>query len=170
VSPASRPHPRKRTRNCITVCMAAKLRGLSSAAIRRAVAAALAGRTIRSVNVAVVSDATMADLHERYMGDSRPTDVLSFDLRDQEDDEAIEGEIVVSSETARRVARQLGVTSSKELLRYAIHGALHLAGEDDRTANQRKRMRREEDRVLAALSGKTVARPRSGRKGLSARR
>lgn len=139
-------------------------------AIRRAVAAALAGRTIRSVSVAVVSDATMADLHERYMGDSRSTDVLSFDLRDREDDEAIEGEIVVSAETARRVARQLRVTPNEELLRYAIHGALHLAGEDDRTADQRKRMRREEDRVLAALIGKPASPPGSGRKRLSVRR
>jgi probable rRNA maturation factor len=141
--------------------MPARLRGLSSAAIRRAVEAALADRTIRSINVAVVDDATMADLHERYLGKSGSTDVLSFDLRDDENDKAIEGEIVVSAETARRVAGQLGLAPAEELLRYTIHGALHLAGQDDRTTNERKRMRQEEDRVLAALSGKSAAKPRS---------
>ena len=62
------------------------------------------------------------------------------------------GEIGVRGETARRSARRLRLSERQETLRYVIHGALHLAGWDDQTAGERRRMRREEDRVLGGLS------------------
>jgi len=128
-----------------------KVRGLTAQQLRRAVRAALADRQIASLGVVVVDDAIMAGLHERYFNDRRPTDVISFDLRDEPASKAIEGEIVVSAQTARRAAKDLGLTQRQEVLRYAIHGALHLAGYDDPTPAKRKRMRQREDEVLAAL-------------------
>jgi probable rRNA maturation factor len=118
------------------------------------------------VNVVVVDDEEIARLHGQFMADPSPTDVLTFDLRDDLADGVIEGEIIVSAETARRQAQQFRVNPAEELLRYAIHGTLHLAGYDDHTAADRRRMRREENRVLLELAaGKTVApkRKRSGR-------
>ena len=138
----------------ISVRFTARVHGASAPGIRRAVRAALVGRVIESVSVAVVDDATIADLHKRYMKDPEPTDVLSFDLRENAAGEAIEGEIVVSAETARRSARRLGLSERQETLRYVIHGALHLAGWDDQTAGERRRMRREEDRVLGGIGEK----------------
>jgi len=127
------------------------------------VRAALADRQIASLGVVVVDDAIMAGLHERYFNDRRPTDVISFDLRDEPASKAIEGEIVVSAQTARRAAKDLGLTQRQEVLRYAIHGALHLAGYDDPTPAKRKRMRQREDEVLAALGEmrQRVATPKS---------
>jgi len=127
------------------------------------VRAALADRQITSLGVVVVDDAIMAGLHERYFNDRRPTDVISFDLRDEPASKAIEGEIVVSAQTARRAAKDLGLTQRQEVLRYAIHGALHLAGYDDRTPALRRRMRQREDEVLAALGEmrQRVATPKS---------
>jgi probable rRNA maturation factor len=140
-----------------------KVRGLTAQQLRRAVRAALADRQIASLGVVVVDDAIMAGLHERYFNDRRPTDVISFDLRDEPASKAIEGEIVVSAQTARRAAKDLGLTQRQEVLRYAIHGALHLAGYDDRTPALRRRMRQREDEVLAALGEmrQRVATPKS---------
>jgi probable rRNA maturation factor len=136
------------------VLFLAKVRGLTAEQLRRALRAALADRQIASLSVAVIDDATMASLHRRYLNDPHSTDVMSFDLRDDPASKAIEGEIVVSAQTARRAAKNLGLTQGQEVLRYAIHGALHLAGYDDRTPGQRTRMRQREDQVLAALGEK----------------
>jgi probable rRNA maturation factor len=150
---AARRKPAKRTaRGRIEVHIGSRTIGITAPAIRRAVRAALADRVIESVSVAVVDDKTIAELHERYMQDSRPTDVLTFDLRDEPASERIEGEIVLSAQTAGKVARNLRLSERQEVLRYVIHGALHLAGWDDRTTGQRAKMRQEEDRVLGVIN------------------
>lgn len=88
-----------------------------------------------------MDDPTIAELHERYLGKAGPTDVLSFPS----------GEIVVSADTARREAEARGIPPLHELLLYVVHGALHLAGHDDRTPKARARMRAAERRALKEL-------------------
>lgn len=86
------------------------------------------------------------------MDDPNPTDVLTFDLRD-DDSDAIEGEIVVSVDTARYQADHRGLDLRDELLRYVIHGVLHLNGLDDHTTAGRRQMRKAENDVLRTLAG-----------------
>lgn len=131
--------------------VAARTAKVTVPAIRRAVRAALSGHRIAGISVAIVDDSIIAELHERYMQNPQPTDVLTFDLRDDPATSEIEGEIVLSAETARKAARSLGLSEGQEVLRYAIHGALHLAGWNDRTLGERAKMRREEDRVLGEI-------------------
>jgi probable rRNA maturation factor len=95
----------------------------------------------RKVVVALVDDRTIAELHERYLDVEGPTDVLSFP----------HGEIVVSGDTARREAKARGIPPLHELVLYVVHGALHLAGYDDKTPKSRKRMRSAERRILSEL-------------------
>lgn len=123
---------------------------LTPSRITQAVETALRGRFITDLSVALVDDATIARLHQDYMQDSSPTDVLTFDLRDDVDGERIEGEIVVSVETAQRQAGEYERPIEEEILRYVVHGALHLAGMDDDTEKGVQAMRREEDRILRA--------------------
>jgi probable rRNA maturation factor len=49
-------------------------------------------------------------------------------------------------------ARRFRTTWQNELLRYIIHGVLHLGGFDDERAASRRRMKREEDRLLGKLA------------------
>jgi probable rRNA maturation factor len=51
-------------------------------------------------------------------------------------------------------ARRFGVTWQAELARYIIHGILHLRGHDDQNATARRRMKREEGRLLKELDGR----------------
>lgn len=101
------------------------------------------------VDVVIVNDETIADLHGRYLNDPGPTDVLSFLLESAPG--YLEGEVIVSVETAERQARSLGVELAQELLLYVIHGTLHLVGYDDQTVSERRRMRRAERRVFEDL-------------------
>lgn len=128
--------------------------------VRTAVRAALlhGGREQLEVDVALVSDEELASIHERFLDDPSPTDVISFDLG--EGGEGPAAEIYVSVDRAIEVARKRGVPASDELRLYLVHGTLHLCGYDDRQPGDRARMRRAESAVLGVLRGANA--PRDG--------
>jgi probable rRNA maturation factor len=94
------------------------------------------------VEVVLVSDKRIAQIHRRFMNEPRPTDVITFQ----------HGEIVISVETAKRQARQFGTTLDHELRLYIAHGLLHLQGFDDKTATGAAEMKRGQERLVATLS------------------
>ncbi len=130
-------------------------RGIGERAVQAAVAAAFAhaARPMKNVDVVLVDDRTLARLHARFLDDPSPTDVIAFDLSDETPAgaSALEAEIYVSHECARRVAASRGVAFERELCLYIVHGALHLCGFDDRSRAARKRMRRAESRIMDEL-------------------
>jgi probable rRNA maturation factor len=128
-------------------------RSLSPQRIRQLVELVLrdAGFIESEVSIAIVNDASIWELNRQYLDHDYATDVLSFRLDDATDAQQIEGEIVVSADTAERNAQQYGWTTDDELLLYVLHGALHLVGHDDANESQRRRMREEEVRYLALL-------------------
>lgn len=109
--------------------------------------AGLAGLTDCRLNLAVVDDARMSQLHEQYLGIAGTTDVLTFDLRD-EPNGPVEGDIVVCMDEAGRQAVHRGHDTRLELLLYAVHGLLHLMGEDDHAPADYEKMHRREDELL----------------------
>jgi probable rRNA maturation factor len=127
--------------------------------VRRAVAAIRAEAA--EITVLVVDDRRIAAVHDRWMGIAGPTDVITFDLSGA-GFPGLAGDLAVSAETARRMARELGWQARHELAYYVIHGLLHLAGEDDGTPGERRRMRRREREVMAAVG--LPAPPRRPRK------
>ena len=112
--------------------------------IRRAIRAVLddAGVADAELSVALVDDAAMAALHAEFLGDPGTTDVLSFAF--ERPPRRLDGEVVASAETAARSAPRFRCTAAEELLRYVIHGTLHLVGCDDATPSLRNQMRRKE--------------------------
>ncbi len=96
------------------------------------------------VSIAIVDDPTIHDLNRRYLNHDYETDVLSFVLESDEQQRRLEGEIVVSGDTAKTMAAENGVAWTDELLVYIIHGALHLAGLDDKRPDSRVEMRNAE--------------------------
>jgi probable rRNA maturation factor len=103
--------------------------------------------TSAAVSVAVVDDETIHDLNRRYLNHDWPTDVLSFVLDDG--DGHLEGEVILSADTAARSAAEIGWTAGAEQLLYAIHGALHLVGFRDKSAFEQKEMRVAEAAILS---------------------
>jgi probable rRNA maturation factor len=99
-----------------------------------------------AVSIAVMDDASIHQLNRQYLQHDYATDVLSFLL--ESDGQSLEGQIVVSVETAARSAPEYGWSTDDELLLYVIHGALHLIGYDDTTAEARNHMRSREHYYL----------------------
>ncbi|MCG3138003.1 MAG: Endoribonuclease YbeY [Phycisphaerae bacterium] len=128
--------------------------------LRRVLRTALAGCKVSAarLSIALVSDRRIARLHQTYQQIAGPTDVLTFDLRDTELENhwPIDGEIVISLDTARREARQRGHSLADEVALYAVHGLLHLLGERDDTPARAKRMHRREDELLQSSGLKPV--------------
>jgi len=118
-------------------------------------AAEFAGLKRAELTVAVVEDGEMAELHEQYTGVAGTTDVLTFDLLDQpytvDGEQAVEGDIVVCIDEAQRQAKSRQHPARHELLLYAVHGLLHLMGEDDHDEDAYQRMHTREDALLERL-------------------
>lgn len=99
--------------------------------------------------ILVVNDRRIAQIHDEWMQDPTPTDVITFDLGSQPPRRLV-GDIAVSGETAARMAKELGWQPRQELAYYIVHGLLHLAGYDDLTPGERRRMRKAEREVMVA--------------------
>jgi probable rRNA maturation factor len=93
---------------------------------------------LSEVEVTIISDAAIAEVHRQFMQVEGPTDVLTF----------AHGEILISAETARENAARYGKTPGEELALYIIHGLLHLNGFTDEKPAEAAKMRRAQNRIL----------------------
>ena len=130
--------------------------------LRTAIARVLTAERIDSaeISLALVDDSEIHRVNREFLGHDYPTDVISFRLNDEaapshpcpeSSDGAprLEGELIISTETALREAAAHGWSPADELLLYVVHGLLHLCGYDDLTDEARPVMRAREREVLA---------------------
>jgi probable rRNA maturation factor len=96
---------------------------------------------LEEVSVALVSDRQIAKLHQRFLNEPGPTDVITFQ----------HGEIVISAATARRQARAFRTSMELELRLYLVHGLLHLGGFDDKTTAGAAEMKRVQEKLVAKV-------------------
>ncbi|NLT29294.1 MAG: rRNA maturation RNase YbeY [Propionibacterium sp.] len=108
-----------------------------------------------------VDEEAMTSYHEQWMGESGPTDVLSFpmdELRpgyDPDDDtgddlEVVLGDVVLCPQVTARQAAENGRRPEQETEYLMVHGILHLLGFDHDTDADRAEMFGLKDRLLAA--------------------
>jgi len=82
------------------------------------------------LSIALVSDPQIKRLNKLYRNKDKPTDVLSFPIGEKVEDWLILGDIVISVDTAKRQAKELGHSLEEELKRLLVHGLVHLLGYD----------------------------------------
>jgi rRNA maturation RNase YbeY len=90
------------------------------------------------IDVFLVSDARISQIHRGFLALAGATDVITFH----------HGEIFISVETAERHAQQFSTSHLEEIELYIVHALLHLAGFDDRTARGYKRMKAVQEEVV----------------------
>ena len=96
------------------------------------------------LSVSFVDQGEIAGLHERFMDEPGPTDVLSFPLDDiDEDGVRLLGDVVVAPTEA---ARNNPTDSASELRLLLVHGILHLLGYDHEEDGARTRMWERQER------------------------
>lgn len=100
----------------------------------------------------LVGAAEMASVNETYLNHTGPTDVITFDHTAEPGGRRLFGEVFLCVDEAVRQARRFRTTWPAELVRYVIHGILHLRGYDDLTPGARRRMKRAEDRLVRELA------------------
>lgn len=111
---------------------------------------------VRSHELAVhlVDDEEVTLLNETFLQHEGSTDVITFDHSEGPFTGHLHGEIFICVDEAARNARAFRTTWQSELARYLVHGCLHLLGHDDKSPVPRRRMKREENRLVRRLAGR----------------
>jgi probable rRNA maturation factor len=99
----------------------------------------------------------MAKVNRRFLQHEGSTDVITFgyekpEARSQKLELKIHGELFVCVDEAVLQAKEFGTNWQSEVVRYIVHGVLHLLGHDDLRTAARRRMKREENRLVRLLA------------------
>ncbi len=108
------------------------------------------------LSVLLVDEPAMAELHEKWMDEPGPTDVLSFpmdELRPPKDDDVPEpgllGDVVLCPTVAQRQGLAAGHSTQDELNLLTTHGILHLLGYDHADPAEEREMFSLQDEIVA---------------------
>lgn len=93
------------------------------------------------LDIAFVSRADSDRIHRAFMDVAGDTDVITF----------LHGELVICPAVAAAQAAEHGEPLLRELLRYVIHGMLHLAGHLDDQENRRMVMESIQEQLVGEL-------------------
>ena len=104
------------------------------------------------LSVCLVNASEITSLNERFLHHKGPTDVITFDYSDTGAASGILGEIFICIDQAVSQARRFHTTWQSELIRYIVHGLLHLCGYDDDRATSRREMKVAEDCLVRQLA------------------
>lgn len=111
------------------------------------------------LGVALVGSKEMARVNWQFLQHEGATDVITFDHTESQLSRRkspaartiINGELFVCVPVAVAQAQSFRTTWQLELVRYIVHGILHLLGHDDHRATALTRMKRDEDRLVRWL-------------------
>lgn len=134
----------------------------------RQIAAHLLGKELGleswNLSLCLLAAPAMTRLNETFVGHAGSTDVITFDYSERvpgslpaepgSTAEALHGEIFICVDEALLQARRFGTSWPAEVVRYLVHGVLHLRGFDDLQPADRRRMKREENRLHCALAAR----------------
>ncbi|ACC97632.1 Hydrolase family protein [Elusimicrobium minutum Pei191] len=105
------------------------------------------------VNLIFVDGKEIHKINKEFLNHDYKTDVISFNYPfPQKGGEGLPfGDIFVCYDVAKENASLYGQGVLKEMLTYAVHGALHLAGMDDATPKERSAMDDETGRIILKI-------------------
>ena len=110
------------------------------------------GRKDYEVGLRLTTDREIHALNRDYRHKDKPTDVLAFAMREGEGGslhEELLGDVIISTDTAARQAREHGRTLDAEVTMLLAHGLLHLLGMDHRDDVEERRMTARTDLLMS---------------------
>lgn len=108
--------------------------------------AAVHGRIVGCLNYLFCDDEEILKVNREFLQHDYYTDIITFD---NDCGKLLRGDLVISLDTVRTNAEQVGATYDSELLRVIIHGVLHLCGINDKGPGEREIMEKHENEALS---------------------
>jgi probable rRNA maturation factor len=157
----------------VVIASRQRTRKVNRRLLKQITTALLAGLKIENAELGIqlVTTPEMTRLNEKFLRHAGPTDVITFDYgfgvppsggsppnysrqtnRLKPELQTLHGEIFICVDEAVWQARKFGTSWQLEVIRYIVHGVLHLLGFDDSSAGTRRKMKREENHRLRELS------------------
>ena len=109
------------------------------------------------LGINLVSAKEMARVNWQFLQHEGSTDVITFDHRDppfviRHSSLQLHGELFICVDDAVAQSKEFKTTWQSEVVRYTVHGVLHLLGHDDLKSALRRTMKREENRLVRLLA------------------
>lgn len=101
--------------------------------------------SLSQLNFIFCSDEALLKINIEYLNHDTYTDIITFPYAKPPD---IEGDIFISIDRVRENATHFGNSFEEELRRVMSHGVLHLCGYGDKTAEEKKQMRKKEAEAM----------------------
>jgi probable rRNA maturation factor len=129
-----------------------RTRKINARALKKITEALLAELEIKKAELGVnlIGATEMARLNEKFLQHAGSTDVITFDY--QKSELKLHGELFICVDEAILQSKKFKTDWRSEVIRYMIHGVLHLIGFNDARAKAKQKMKREENRLLRELS------------------
>ena len=124
------------------------------------------------LGINLVATREMTLINETFLQHEGSTDVITFDHRDvgqasrlsqteksndgdrRDACPTVHGELFICVDDAVAQAKEFKTSWQSELVRYIVHGVLHLLGHDDLRPDLRRKMKREENRLVRRLENR----------------
>lgn len=127
--------------------------------------------TVGELGISLVSAKEMTRVNWQFLQHEGSTDVITFDHAAHAPGvtrPALHGELFVCVDEAVLQGKLFGASWQSEVVRYIVHGVLHLLGHDDLKPNLRRTMKREENRLVQRLAKKFTLAQIAARSKISA--
>ncbi len=102
------------------------------------------------INYNFVSSKRQIEINNEHLNHNYNTDIITFNLSDSND--KLYGDIYISLKQIRKNAKRYNADVYQEINRVVIHGLLHLLGYNDKSKNEVKIMRKEENKFLKYIN------------------
>jgi len=143
----------------LTILNRQRTKKINSRFLKQVVAELFAELAIAEAELGIrlVGAPEMARVNWQFLQHAGSTDVITFDHRDWQLPIAncqlkIHGELFICVDDAIKQAKAFGSSWQSEVVRYVVHGVLHLLGYDDLKPDLRRTMKREENRIVRHLA------------------
>ncbi|HEX7475667.1 MAG TPA: rRNA maturation RNase YbeY [Dehalococcoidales bacterium] len=120
------------------------------------------------ISLVITGQARIRELNRQYRGTDQPTDVLSFSMSEQKEDEEPApfigppdgllhlGEVIISYPQAVIQAQERNHSVKKEMAILTVHGVLHILGYDHEQPDKEPAMTAKEKSILDAIEGELL--------------
>jgi rRNA maturation RNase YbeY len=98
------------------------------------------------ITIVFCSDPYILEMNRSHLNHDYYTDIITFDYCEGD---LVSGDLFISLDTVSSNSIELGTSFIDEIHRVCVHGLLHLLGFNDKTAEDEKEMRRQEDIMLS---------------------